>query len=451
MLTVIATRLRNSKYVLLIAPLILALLLFLLGLPWSAQYRHKLKRMIVNAEITLNKLWGHEPRLVSIAGNTGLAGARVQVVDSRSGWATLCDADGRFILPDVLWYPGATYELVVSTDQNAGTIVKVNSPQWMPQSGIIDAGRITLPADSELDLTDLPGLNSITKERYDTENRDYYRKVLNEIIAGNISDEERVVAVNDYVATRLNYYESQWELGSPRRVLERGSQYCGHLTMAMATIIAVAYPVRIINLRDSTTPPNTHAVVEVFYDGDWHLFDPTFGAKFRNNNGRIISYKELRLNPGSISPESFSMFSQKHPSVSLDSLFSVYTSGHHHFYYLSYSCSQYAHAWWAYKNRLRYVPVGGRILMAAAGLRLGSNVTYHIRRTDSDQDEMTFSSHRGANSGCVLDEEESPAINLAPGFYEVRVDLYDGNDLNPSDESAALITDWPLWVKLEVR
>jgi hypothetical protein len=219
----------------------------------------------------------------------------------------------------------------------------------------------------------------------------------------------------------------------------------------MATILAVAYPVRVINLRDGADPPNTHVVVEVFYGGDWHLYDPTFGVKFKNKEGRVVSYKELKLNPDLISPDLFSTFQHKYPKISLDWLVGVYTSGHHHFYYEWYRCSQYAHAWWAYKNKLNYVPVGGRILVAAAGIRPGSNVTYHIRKPGSNPDELTFVSQRGGNSHSVLDEEESPQISLAPGLYEVLVDLYDGNDLNPNDDSPVLITNWRLAVKLEVR
>jgi hypothetical protein len=218
----------------------------------------------------------------------------------------------------------------------------------------------------------------------------------------------------------------------------------------MATVLAVAYPVRVINLRDEAAPPNTHVVVEVFYKGDWHLYDPTFGVKFKNIEGRIVSLKELRLNPGLISLGLFSAYRQKYPNASLDSLVGVYTSGHHHFYYLAFRCSQSAHAWWAYKNGLNYVPAGGRLLVAAAGICPGSSVTYHIRKPGSDTDELSFVSHRGGTAGCVLNEEESPQIKLMPGLYEVFVDLYDGND-SSAQGNPVLIAAWRLSVKLEVR
>jgi hypothetical protein len=302
-----------------------------------------------------------------------------------------------------------------------------------------------------VDLIDLPGINSESNQHFDIANRDYYRNIFDELTNAKNSDEERVDAINDYIAIRLNYNETQWELGSPRRVLERGSQYCGHLSSAMATILAIAYPVRIIQLTDRATPPNTHVVVEVFYDRDWHLFDPTFGVKFKNRDGRVVSYRELRMNPGLVSLEDFGRFRQRYPKIPISSLPEMYTSGHYHYYYLAFRCSQYAHAWWEYKNGLNHVPAGGRIDLAAAGILAGTNVTYHIRKPGSDEDELTFSSRGKGNTNCVLDEEESPPINLAPGLYEVIVDLRDGNVLDPIKDGPAFIRNWRLRVRLEVR
>jgi hypothetical protein len=442
---------RNKIKAAILLPLLVALALFLPGLPWSAISRHKLIKIIVKAEIVLNKWRGYDPRLVSIAGETDIAGARVQALDSRSGWATLCDNEGKFTLPDVLWYPDATYNLVVSTEENTAEVVKVRAPSMFPSTGIINVGRVRMNAEQKVDLAELPGDNSYSYEYFDLQNRDYYRRVFDELTVGKISDGEKVEAVNDYISARLNYNETQWELGTPRRILEKGSQYCGHLSTAMATILAAAFSVRVIHLTDAAVPPNTHAVVEVFYEGNWHLYDPTFGVKFKNNEGQVASYKELRLDPGLIAPDLFSTFRQKYPRVPTSSLAAIYSSGHHHFYYLAYKCSQYAHAWWAYKNGVDYVSSGDRILLAAAGIRPETDVTYHIRKPGADYDELNLVSRRGANSHCVLNEEESIPINLAPGSYDVFVDLYDGNISSADNDSPAYITNWRLKVKLEVR
>ena len=436
---------------LLALPLCVTLALLLPGLPWSDAARHKLKKIIVKTNITLNRWRGHEPRLASIVGEIDMPGATVLALDSRSGWATLCDLQGRFTLPDVLWYPDATYELVVSTDETTGKLITVSAPPVFPSGGEINVGRVLLNEARNVDFRRLPGNNSYSYEGFDVENRDYYRKVFDDLTGGETCDAEKVDAVNNYVATRLNYNMTQWDQGSPRRILEHGSQYCGHLSSTMATILAVAFPIRIIHLKDLSLPPRTHAVVEVFYDQSWHLYDPTFGVKFENKHGKVASYKEVTLSPELISVDLFSAFRTRYPKVRLDALAGIYGSGHHHFYYLAYKRSQYAHAWWAYKGGVNYVPSGGRILLAAAGIHPGTNVTYHIRRPGSYYDELTLVSRRGATARGVLNEEESVPLDLEPGSYDVFVDLYDGNISRPNKHSPVLITNWHLGVNLEVR
>jgi hypothetical protein len=431
--------------------LLFMMILFLPGLPWSAASRHKLKKIIDKAQLTWSKWSGHQPSLVSIAGETDVPGARVFVLDSPSGWASLCDNQGRFTIPDVLWYPNATYDLVVSSNENIGLMVKIRAPSDLPPTQVINAGRVLINIGQKIELTDLAGDTSYSFEYFDVQNRDYYRNLFDQITKDKLSDAEKVEAVNDYVATRLTYDKPQWELGSPRRILEQGSQYCGHLSTTMTTLLAVAFPTRAVHLTDKSTPPNTHVVVEVFYEGDWHLYDPTFGVQFKNPQGEVVSYKELLLNPDLIRPELFSAFRQRYPKVPLNSVLGIYRSSYHHFYYLAYKGSQYPHAWWAYKDGVNYVPTGGRVLLAAAGIQPGTKVVYHIRKPESELDELTFVSKCGATSDNVLNEEESPPITLAAGSYEVFVDLYDGNIPNSSDAKLAFVRDCRLGVKLEVK
>lgn len=418
---------------------------------FSARLRHKIKRVIFATEKNLSELRGHKSQLISIKGETGLAGAQVQALDSKSGWASLCDPEGRFVLPDVVWYPNASYELIISTDDIKGRKIRIVAPSTFPTDGILDIGSLSLDDTAEVDQEQLPGTNLISFQRYDFQNRDYYRKLYEDLTDGKISHEENVDAVNKFIAERLDYNETQWDLGSPRRVIDHGSQYCGHLSFAMATVLAVGYSTRIVNLWDGSDPPNTHVVVEVFYKGEWHLYDPTYGVTFKDETGRVVSYKELRLNPGLISEETFSDFRQRYPKVSFDRMRDMYRSGYHHYYSLTFKCSQFCHAWWAYPDDQNYVTSGGRIWLAAAGICPGTHVTYHIRKADSDNDEMTFSSRGTGNSVCVLNQEQSPPINLAQGSYKVFVDLKDGNIRASNDGTPSMITDWKLSVNLYVK
>src|SRR5262249_5923618 len=127
------------------------------------------------------------------------------------------------------------------------------------------------------------------------------------------------------------------DLGSARRVIEQGSQWCGHLAVAMATIIVTGYPARILHLMDGSIPPNTHADVEVFYGGDGHLYDPTVGVRFLDDNGQVAGYRKLRLNPGLVSMAAYDDYRRLHPKAnSLAWMPGAYSSGYHHFFLIEF-------------------------------------------------------------------------------------------------------------------
>ncbi len=311
------------------------LLLFVPGLPWSARWRHTLKRTVVKTEMKLARWRGREPKFISIAGRLNVPNAQVQALDSRSGWAALADSDGAFVLPLELWYPRASYELVISPDDSAARLIKVTAPEEFPENGVLRVGELDVGRGASVDLTSLIGVNSITREDFDYQNREFYRDLFDKLSAGKQSDEERINAVYNYVASKLNYNETQWELGSPRRVLETGSKYCGHLGTAMQTLLEVGgYKARAIHMIDGKYPLGTHVVVEVFYDGGWHLYDPTFGLKFLTKDGSVASYRDLRLNPRLISEDLFAKFDDEVRSKLLTLLPGIFQTGYHHFFYL---------------------------------------------------------------------------------------------------------------------
>jgi hypothetical protein len=308
------------------------LVLFFPGSPWAGRSRHSLKRITVSVEMKLARWRGHEPRLVSIAGQLNAPGLQVQALDSRSGWATLTGNDGRFVLPDVMWYPGAGYELVISSDESTGRLIKVRAPETFPESGVFSVGELDLDRGAQVEIASLIGVNSVTLEDFDSKNSDYYKDLFDKLTAGKQSDEEKIGAINDYVASKLNYDER--ELGSPRRVLERGSEYCGQLSAAMQTLLAFGgYRTRAINVIDAKKPLGTHVVVEAFYDGGWHLYDPTFGVKFQNKDGQVASYKQVRLDTSLITESLFAKFDADFRRGVMDLLPGVYETGYHHFYY----------------------------------------------------------------------------------------------------------------------
>lgn len=435
---------------LLFSLLFVAMVIFLL-LPWSTRFRHGLQRVIAKAEMKQREWRGYQTCLVSLKGDTRVPGAQVQILDSASGWAALCDSKGHFVIPDVVWQAGVSYDLLVTCDEQSGKIIDLNIPLTLPSTKVIDVGTIDVESGEKVNLDRLPGANFLTLEAYDLQNREYYRDLYLKLTLGKTNDQEKLEAINQYVAEKLNYKETNPVPGSPRRILERGSQFCGHLSAAMAAITIVGYTTRIIDIRDEKNPPATHVVVEVFYKGKWHLYDPTFGVSFKNENNEVVGYKELRLNPELLAQESFSAFHKKYPEIGLDWMRAVYASGYHHIYHLTFRCFQYSHAWWAYPKGLDYVPAGSKIWLAAAGISPGTTVTYHIRNPGSAKDELTFTTTGKGTSSCVLNEEESPPINLPVGDYEVWVDLHDGNIAKAGVNTPATIEDWRLGVDLKIR
>jgi transglutaminase-like putative cysteine protease len=259
---------------------------------------------------------------------------QIEALDSRSGFAALSDNEGNFVLPDELWYPGATFELVITDGTSVGRLIEVTAPRELPESGEFNIGELDLNHGARIELEPLIGFNSITLDDFDTRNREYYKELFDKLTAGKESDEERIDALNNYVAARLNYAETQWELGSPRRVLERGSQYCGHLAIAMHTLLAAGgYTARVVHMIDVKRPPGAHAVVEVFYGGGWHLYDPTFGLKFRKKDGSVASYKDVRLDTSLISEDLLARFTEKVRRELMMLLPAVYDTGYHHYFY----------------------------------------------------------------------------------------------------------------------
>lgn len=317
-----------------LAVLIVLIVIFLPGAPWSARSRHTLKRAIAKTEIRIARWRGRDPRLAAIAGRVNSPGVQIEALDSRSGFAGLADNEGNFVLPDVMWYPGATYELVTTDGFSGGSLIEITAPRQLPESGEFDIGEIDFSHGAGVELESLIGLNSITLEDFDSKNTGYYKELFERLTAGKQSDEERVGAINDYVATMLNYDETQRELGSPRRVLERGSQFCGHLSIAMQTLLSIGgYTTRGVHMSDGKRPPGTHAVVEVFYGRAWHLFDPTFGLKFRKKDGDLASYRDVRLDTTLISEDLLARFTETVRRQLMTLLPAVYRTGYHHLYY----------------------------------------------------------------------------------------------------------------------
>ncbi len=114
-----------------------------------------------------------------------------------------------------MWYPRVVYEIVISNNDSTGRLISVRAPQAYPESGVFNAGALNTSQASVVEIGSLCGVNSITLEDFDSANSDYYKEMFVKLTAGRQSDEEKIDAILEYVAGKLNYKETQIELGSP--------------------------------------------------------------------------------------------------------------------------------------------------------------------------------------------------------------------------------------------
>lgn len=265
-------------------------------------------------------------------GRIGGPGIQVQALDSESGWAALSDCEGRFNLIDVCWYDGVCFRLVFRQPDGGGRMIKVDGPSEFPDGGVLELGDLDLSRARPLNHDHESELSATSRQDFDEANVSYYQELFNRLSSDKQTDEQKVLAVNSHVAAKLNYDEASTS-NSRRAVLERGSRFCGDLAGAMATVLAAAnFKTRQIDMTAGGESARTHVVVEVYYDGGWHLFDPTYDAVYRRRDGQVASYQDLRCEPGLISREHFARLDPGIRRGVFGLMLAVYGSGHHHYY-----------------------------------------------------------------------------------------------------------------------
>lgn len=86
---------------------------------------------------------------------------------------------------------------------------------------------------------------------------------------------------------------------SPETVLREKLGICGHFTNTLVALAATrGIAGRLVNLHNSP-PGDGHTVAEFFFDGRWHLYDPTYAAYYSaeesdSDGERVLSFEEIR-------------------------------------------------------------------------------------------------------------------------------------------------------------
>jgi hypothetical protein len=87
----------------------------------------------------------------------------------------------------------------------------------------------------------------------------------------------------------------------PNDILGMQSGICGHAALTFAAIVKhFGYQVR--SVQYYFIAPNqtddSHIADEVYYDGGWHYYDPTFGVYWTDAGGNVLSITDVRANGG---------------------------------------------------------------------------------------------------------------------------------------------------------
>ncbi|MBI3652309.1 MAG: carboxypeptidase regulatory-like domain-containing protein [Acidobacteria bacterium] len=310
-------------------------ILFLPGLPWSARCRHTFKKLKMKSEMKVAAWQGETPTLISLAGRVIMnhsrkqpaEGAEIEALDSISGWASLTDTSGDFVLRDVLWYPKASYTLVIKINDYEARRIDVFASEQYPDNGILSIGELEIDKSCTLNLKLTPGMNSVTYIKPDRENASYYRNLFAKLTKEETTDEGKLTALNRYVASKFTADQTARGYVSPRQVLENGSNSEWALALALVTLAEAGnYQARMLDLIDAASPPYVHMVTEVYYNESWHLYDPVTGKSFHNQARQVASYKNFRLDAEAIKNLCAST-QELNPQ-----LIKLYRSGFYHYY-----------------------------------------------------------------------------------------------------------------------
>lgn len=246
-------------------------------------------------------VWGGSPAglpVTAVSAKLPWAFVRVSVDGSASSWAAFTDSEGRFLLRDTTVRSGDSITLVVDGDGAESRVATLRVPGG-DETGIADLGAIDVSAMQSIKADTRRAMDG--SQAFDRNNLEWYRGVAAAVTAGSSTDQERVTALHAFVAGRYARPADNGPVETPRRTIEIGTLFSGPLPVAMATLThAAGYETRLVAISAPRPVDMEHTVVEVFYDGRWHLFDPAFGVVAVNDLGEIANHEDLVRHPALI-------------------------------------------------------------------------------------------------------------------------------------------------------
>ncbi|MDE2887596.1 MAG: transglutaminase-like domain-containing protein [Gemmatimonadota bacterium] len=140
------------------------------------------------------------------------------------------------------------------------------------------------------------------------EDRAFLEEVLKSIFphgTGGLSDEQKGIAILRYASSALELKNNG---GSATKIIREGYAICGGLSHVHRVLCRmVGLPSRYIGAFNLRPIMGSHAISEVYYDGKWHLLDPTFGLFFYSKKaydgtGEVASFHDLVMAPDRWTP-----------------------------------------------------------------------------------------------------------------------------------------------------
>lgn len=149
----------------------------------------------------------------------------------------------------------------------------------------------TLAAQSSLPTKNDLWLNPADDQKF-------LRSILHAIFPDGTSgftEEQIAIEILRYVSTSLRLKGNS---GTASKILAEGYAICGGMSTSFRTLARMeGLPTRYIGIF-GVVNQGGHALDEVYYDGQWHLFDPTYGMFFYSKpdydqTGHVASFAEV--------------------------------------------------------------------------------------------------------------------------------------------------------------
>jgi transglutaminase-like putative cysteine protease len=291
----------NSKYSKIIVRSVQFIILLFLIKPFITIdfSKQKVNKVLASYQSKFARQIGVSSRQLKMTGKTNVPGTLITLVNPKSKWAVLTDNEGKFNLPDIDWYPGKSYFIRFRFDKEKTAEIETFAPWKYPENGSLDLGTIDLLTLFKKNQRE----HTYMTVAFDSINQKYYQELYSKVTEGLKTEEEKAIALTKFVSQkRVKKKKPLSKVLTARQLLEPNEPYsytCGELSNALAHLaFAGDFKVRCIDMILNGNPgetPYTHVVVEIFYNQKWHLYDPNFGVAYRNQNGEIASYQEIRL------------------------------------------------------------------------------------------------------------------------------------------------------------